>query len=376
MVADPMRDTILPRLRLARSEGVGALTWRRLMERYDGDAAAALDALPGLAEAGRRLAPAPIGPVLREIEALAAMGARLLFVDDPAYPPLLARLPNAPAMLAVLGAPDRLGLPAVALVGARAASAGGRRIAEAMAEDLAKAGVVVVSGLARGIDAAAHTGALRGVGKTVAVVPGGLDVPYPRENAYLQERIIAEGGAVVAESPLGMAPLARHFPARNRIVAGLCLGVVVVEAARNSGTLITARMGLEAGREIFAVPGSPLDPRSAGANDLIRQGAHLTETAEDVLELLPQAPHDLPLFSTRAAAVARGSPTPPGPSPTPSERGEQLLELLGVVAMPVDEVLRRCHLSAAEARAVLLDLELEGLIEHLPGNRISRKNPG
>ncbi|PZW48034.1 DNA processing protein [Humitalea rosea] len=367
-----MPHTNLPRLRLARSEGVGALTWRRLMGRFGGDAAAALDALPGLAEAGRRLAPAPAGPVLREIEALAAMGARLLFVDDPSYPALLARLPNAPAMLAVLGARDRLGPRAVALVGARAASTGGRRIAEALAEDLAKAGIVVVSGLARGIDAAAHTGALRGAGRTVAVVPGGLDIPYPRENAYLQDRIIAEGGAVVAEAPLGMAPLSRHFPARNRIVAGLSLGVVVVEAARNSGTLITARMGLEAGREIFAVPGSPLDPRSAGANDLIRQGAHLTETAEDVLDLLPEAPHDLPLAPARPMPMARVSPAPSAPF----GQGAQLLELLGVEAMPVDEVLRRCHLSAAEARAVLLDLELEGLIEHLPGNRISRKNPG
>jgi len=341
------------------------------MARFGGDAAEALAALPRLTQGGRHLAPAASDAVAREVEALAALGARLLFADDPAYPPLLARLPNAPVALAVRGAADRLALRAVALVGARAASAAGRNIAESLAEALSRADVTVVSGLARGIDAAAHTGALRGRGKTIAVLPGGLDLPYPPENAYLLDRIIAEGGAVLAEAPLGTAPIARHFPARNRIVAGLSLGVVVVEAARHSGTLITARIGLEAGREIFAVPGSPLDPRSAGANDLIRQGAHLTETAEDVLDLLPEAPHDLPILN--AAAPPRAAPAA---ASTALVGGPQLLELLGFEPMAVDEVLRRCHLSAAEARAVLLDLELEGLIEHLPGNRISRRNPG
>ncbi len=366
-----MTDRTLDRLRLARSEGVGALTWHRLMARYGGDAAAALAALPGHATPGRRLVPAPADAVRREREALVALGARLVFAGDPGYPPLLALLPDAPAVMAVLGDVALLSGRAVAVVGARAASAGGRRIAESLSLELANPRVTGVSGLARGIDAAAHTGALPGAARTVAVVPGGLDIPYPPENKYLQDRIVAEGGAVVAESPLGMAALSRHFPARNRIVAGLSLGVVVVEAALHSGTLITARMGLEAGREIFAVPGSPLDPRSAGSNDLIRQGAHLVETADDVLDHLPQAPHDGPMFAPRAIAspAASAAPVTPGDA-------AQLLELLGPTPMPVDEVLRRCHLSAPVARALLLDLELEGLIETQPGNRVCRVGSG
>jgi DNA processing protein len=189
----------------------------------------------------------------------------------------------------------------VAVVGARNASAAGRRIAGELAEALAAHGLVVVSGMARGIDSAAHQGAMR-KGRTVAVVAGGLDQPYPPENAGLQARIAAEGGAVLAEAPLGTAPIARHFPRRNRIVAGLSLGVVLVEAAVRSGSLITARFGLEAGREIFAVPGSPLDARCRGSNDLIRQGAHLTETVEDVLAHLPQAPEAEPAFRYRPTA--------------------------------------------------------------------------
>lgn len=369
-----MPDVILDRLRLARSEGVGPQTWHRLMARFGGDAAAALDAMPGFPANGRPLVPASADATARERDALLARGAHLIFAGDPGYPPLLALLPSAPAMLAVLGNPALLGARAAAVVGARAASAGGRRIAETLAQALSAAGVTVVSGLARGIDAAAHTGALRGAARTIAVVPGGLDVTYPPENAHLQARIAAEGGAVVAEAPLGMAPLARHFPARNRIVAGLALGVVVVEAARNSGTLITARLALEAGREIFGVPGSPLDPRSAGANDLIRQGAHLTETAEDVLEHLPEAPHDGPLFAAPRPDTGQRWPEAQ-PPPATSAEAAQLLELLGDTPLQVDEVLRRCHLSAPVARALLLDLELEGRIATLPGNRVALVRP-
>ena len=186
------------------------------------------------------------------------------------------------------GDADLLAQRAVALVGGRNATANGQRIAETLAAELAAAGVIVVSGLARGIDTAAHLGALPD-GRTVAVVAGGLDCPYPPENTDLQRRI-AEAGAVVAEAPLGTAPQSRHFPRRNRIIAGLALGVVVVEAAPRSGSLITARLAQEAGRELFAVPGSPLDPRARGANDLLRQGAHLTETAADVLDNLPDHP--------------------------------------------------------------------------------------
>jgi DNA processing protein len=276
----------LARLRLARSEGVGRAMHRRLLAQH-GSPEAAVAAL------GARATPRDAAQ--REMEALAARKARLLFLGDAEYPPMLALLDDAPLVLSVEGSLAPFALRGVGLVGARNASAHGCRFAENLAEALALRGIAVVSGLARGIDAAAHVGALR-TGVTIAAVAGGLDRPYPRENAGLQRRIIEEGGAVVSEAPLGTAPMARHFPRRNRIVAGLSLGVVVVEAAAQSGTLITARLAVEAGRELFAVPGHPHDPRSHGANDLIRQGAFLTEGAEDVLRFLPEAPADAPLL--------------------------------------------------------------------------------
>jgi DNA processing protein len=285
----------LDRLRLARTDGVGPQTYRRALARF-GSAAAALKALPRYPapRGGPPLSPPPEAEVARELEAVARLGGRFLFLGEPDYPPLLALTEDAPPAIAVLGDPAVLAATQVALVGARNASAAGRRIAEELAEALAGAGIVVTSGLAPGVDAAAHEGALRS-GRTVAVVAGGLDQPYPPEHAALQARIAASG-AVVAEAPLGTTPLARHFPRRNRIVAGLALGVVVVEAAQRSGSLITARLALEAGRELFAVPGSPLDPRCRGSNDLIRQGAHLTEGIDDILPNLPEAPRDQPLF--------------------------------------------------------------------------------
>lgn len=366
----------LARLRLARTEGVGPQTWRRALDRF-GSAEAALAALPRYPapRGGPPLRPPPEAEAAREWEALARLGGRFLFLGDPGYPPLLALTEDAPPALAVLGDPALLSAPQVAVVGARNASAAGRRIAEELAEALARAGVVVTSGLARGIDAAAHEGALRG-GRTVAVVAGGLDQPYPPEHAALQARI-AEAGAVVSEAPLGAAPLARHFPRRNRIVAGLALGVVVVEAAPRSGSLITARLALEAGRELFAVPGSPLDPRCRGSNDLIRQGAHLTETAEDILPNLPAAPRDGPLFALAAPArpgpeETAGVPAPPAPEP---DDVQQVLDLIGHSPVTVDEVTRRCHLSAPALQAILFELELQGRIESLPGARVARIGP-
>ncbi|MCQ4158732.1 DNA-processing protein DprA [Roseomonas sp. GC11] len=371
-------EAALSRLRLARTEGVGPLTFRRLMERH-GTAEAALEALPGLAPGGGHAGghhagggwrgapfrPPPPAAIRREMEEVAAMGGRFLFLDDPDYPPLLALLESAPPALACIGETSLLGLPQVALVGARNASALGRRMAADLAEGLAAAGLVVTSGLARGVDGAAHLGALR-AGATIAVIPGGLDRAYPPEHAELQG-LIAERGLVVAEAPLGTAPIARHFPRRNRIIAGLSLGVVVVEAALRSGTLMTARLALEAGREVFAVPGSPLDPRCAGSNDLLRQGAHLTERAEDVLENLPAAPRPMGAVTGRAAPVEAALPL----APPPGEAG-QLLDLIGPSPVVVDELVRRCHLSAAAVQAILLDLELEGRIETLPGNRVIR----
>lgn len=358
----------LASLRLARTEGIGPLTFRRLLERH-GDAEAALDALPSFsARRATPFAPPPADAARREMEAVAEMGGRFLFWGEDDYPPLLALLEDAPSAIAVIGDPVLLQARQVALVGARNASSLGCRLAGELAEELAREGVVVTSGLARGIDGAAHAGALR-AGPTVAVIPGGLDRAYPPEHADLQSAI-AERGAVVAEAPLGTAPIARHFPRRNRIIAGLSLGVVVVEAAWRSGTLMTARLGLEAGREIFAVPGSPLDPRCAGSNDLIRQGAHLTERAADVLEHLPEAPSFRPLV--RARVIAPAAPPPAaGTEPLSGDRA-QILDLIGSSPVAVDEVMRRCHLSPAAVQAALLDLELDGCIESLPGNRVVR----
>jgi DNA processing protein len=362
----------LARLRLARTEGIGPLTFRKLLARHrDGDAA--LAALPALS-AGRAqpYLPPSAEEAQREAAAVAALGGRFLFLGDPLYPPLLALLPDAPPVLSVLGDAALLAAPAVAIVGARNASAAGRRIAETLAEELAAKGLTVVSGLARGIDTAAHEGALR-AGATIAVLPGGLDVPYPPENAALLSRI-AERGAVVTEAPVGTQPTHRHFPKRNRIIAGLSLGVVVVEAAHRSGSLITARLALEQGREVFAVPGSPLDPRCRGSNDLIRQGAHLVEGAEDVLEHLPAAPRSAPLFDpARMSGDAGGlAETEADALDPPPEGPEEILDLIGLSPISVDEVLRRCHLSAPELQAMLAALELEGRVQMLPGHRVVR----
>ena len=359
--------------RLAETEGIGPMGFRRLLARH-GSGRAALEALPRLL--AKRETPARI-PSLdearREADAMARLGARFIFYGSADYPPLLAMLPDAPALLAVQGDAALLSqVPSFAIVGARNASAAGRRIAEDIAEALTKAGVLVISGLARGVDAAAHQGALR-AGPTLAVLPGGLDVAYPPENAALQSRIGREG-ALVAEHALGTAPLARHFPKRNRIVAGLSLGVLVVEAAERSGTLITARLALEAGREVFAIPGSPLDPRSRGANDLIRQGAHLVESAADVLAHLPEAPRDAPLFAL-SATPEMPIPEDLAPEATPGEYGH-LIDLIGMSPISVDDLLRRCHLSPPALQAALADLELEGRVDMLPGHRVALTGRG
>ena len=357
-------DERIDTLRLARAEGVGPITFRRLMARF-ATAGEALDALPRLAASGGRVGTPRIPgrtEAEREFSVAARNGARILMLGEPDYPVALAALDDAPPVLNVMGDVAVLQRRSVALVGARNASANGRRMAEMLAAELAGRGIVVVSGLARGIDAAAHEGALH-AGQTVAAIAGGIDVPYPPEHADLQRRI-AEGGAVVAEAPWGTAPQSRHFPKRNRIIAGLSLGVVVVEAALRSGSLITSRLAQDAHREVFAVPGTPLDPRCHGANDLIRQGAHLVETAADVLEHLP------PGWSEPAPA---GFLEPPSPRLAPPEDMDEarrrVLGLLSPAPTAVDDLVRRCQLSAAAVMAVLLELELSSRVEVLPGNR-------
>ena len=277
-------------------------------------------------------------------------------------------------MLAVLGRPESLDRPAVAIVGGRNASANARRHAEALAADLAKTGLVVVSGMARGVDSAAHTGALH-AGITVACVAGGVDVVYPPENADLQRRV-AEAGAVIAEAPLGTAPRAQHFPRRNRLIAGLSLGVVVIEAAFRSGSLITARLAAEYHRELLAAPGSPLDERCRGSNNLLRQGAHLVETASDVLAHLPEHPASgaLPArvatLSTTIPTTTSAEPAPPYTSADLSQARIRVVELLSPAPTPVDDLVRRCHLPVSAVLAVLLELELAGRAEVLPGQHV------
>jgi DNA processing protein len=378
-------DDDVQRLRLIRSEGVGPITCRRLLDRYR-TPAEALAALPKLArDGGKSLSPAipSDADARREFDQVATLGGCLIFIGAPDYPPLLAQLADAPPVITVLGDAALLAKPAVAMVGGRNASAAGLRIAERLAEDLA-AHVTIVSGLARGIDGISHTAAMR-TGRTVAAIAGGPDVPYPAENTNLQ-RLIAERGAVITEATPGTQPQARHFPRRNRLIAGLSLGVVVVEAGRRSGSLITARIAQELGREVFAVPGSPLDPRTRGGNDLLREGAVLTETAEDVLDNLSGFGALFPSGTTPGGALL-GGPNSLGIEEDPScvpdwldhleepsgldRARSQVVALLGPTPTKVDDLLRRCQLSPAAVMAVLLELELAGRVETLPGNRFA-----
>jgi DNA processing protein len=359
------------RLRLIRSENVGPITFRRLLHRY-GTAARALAALPELARrAGKsRLQVCSAEAAEREMAALAALGGRLVLWQDALYPPALAALDDAPPVLSVHGDAALLARPAVSVVGSRNASANGVRFARMLAEDLAAAGYVIVSGFARGIDAAAHEGGLKT--GTIGVFAGGVDVVYPSENKPLHARLLAGAGALISEMPLATAPLAQHFPKRNRIISGLALGVVVVEAAPRSGTLITARRALEQGRELFAVPGSPLDPRTRGANDLIRQGATLIQGADDVLEVLAPM-RERPPPSPVSVAEPDSEPASVSESEAESAR-RAILGLLSPSPTPVDEIIRQCQLCTAVALTALLELELSGQLQRHSGNQVSRIN--
>nr|WP_220789711.1 DNA-processing protein DprA [Gluconacetobacter johannae] len=366
-------------LRLARTEGVGPVGYRKLLLDY-GDAEAALAALPARARAAGRAARLRIPPpdeIEREIAGTAAIGGRILVLGDPDYPALLADLHDAPPILSVLGDAARLGGRAVAIVGARNASSGGARMAESLAATLAAQGVAIVSGLARGIDAAAHRGALHGgisgAGVTIAAIAGGLDRPYPPEHAELQNAI-ARHGVVVTETPLGIAPQQGHFPRRNRLIAGLSLGCVVIEAALRSGSLITADMAVNYGRTLFAVPGSPLDPRCRGSNDLLRRGAVLTENEQDVLAELPPAPvarPPAPGASGPPAQETNAGKTPlPRPPSGPGDMRDAILSLLSFTPTPVDDLVRRCQFSASAILTALSELELAGDVETLPGGSV------
>lgn len=355
-------------VRLIRSENVGPRTFRRLLERF-GTASAALAALPELARRGGRARPivvCPKGVAEAELAAAERLGAVALGWNEPGYPRALAAIDDAPPVLYARGNVSLLDKSAVAMVGARNASINGRNLARKVAADLGRAGLVVASGLARGIDTAAHEGAL--ASGTVAVLAGGVDVVYPPENQRLYDDIVAMG-CVVAEMPPGTQPQASHFPRRNRIISGLSLGVVVVEASLKSGSLITARMAADQGREVFAVPGHPADPRAKGPNDLIRHGAVLTESAGDVLAVL----NDLlrrPLAEGGRAEFNAAPAAPPGEAELDSAR-VRVVESLGPSPVTVDSIIRECQLSASVVSLVLLELELAGRLERHPGNQVS-----
>lgn len=352
-------------LRLIRTPQVGPLTFHQLLHRYGG-AGPALDALPDLARRGGRarpLAPASRDAAERELAAVAAHGARMIAWCEPDYPATLRAVEDAPPLICVRGAAHLLDSPMVALVGARNASAAGRRLAGDLAGGLGRGGVVVVSGLARGIDTAAHQAAL--ATGTVAVIAAGIDNVYPPENADLHAAI-AEAGVLIAEMAPGTPLQARHFPRRNRLIAGLCLGVVVVEAARRSGSLITARLARDYGREVFAVPGSPLDPRAEGGNHLIQQGACLVQSADDVLSAIAPL-REAPLAQPAGAEFA---PAPVDEAAV-AEARPRLAQALSPTPVAVDEVVRECQLSAAVVATALLELELAGRLERHPGNRVA-----
>ncbi len=355
-------------LRLIRSENVGPVTFTALLQRY-GAAGPALDALPELARRGGRKKPIKVcaqADADSEVAATQAAGARLVARCEPDYPPALAALPDAPPVLAVKGSAHLLVRPAIAMVGARNASAAGVRLARELGQALGQKGLTVVSGLARGIDGAAHEGALKT--GTCAVVAGGIDVVYPPEHQELQNRI-ADEGLLIAEMPAGTKPQARHFPRRNRLISGISLGVVVVEAALRSGSLITARFALEQGRDVFAVPGSPLDPRARGTNDLLRQGAILTESADDVMAALEGM--------LRSPLAQTGDILYPSAPPDRADEAEiqrsrvSVKEKLSPVPVEVDELVRQCGLMPPIVLTILLELELAGLLARHPGNKVS-----
>jgi DNA processing protein len=346
----------------------GPVTFYQLLNRF-GSAADALAALPEIARRGgrsRALGIATKAEAEREMQATAAAGAALVACGEPAYPPALAQIEDAPPLIAMKGDRRPIGKNAVAVVGARNASANGRRFAREIAAALGGRGLTVVSGLARGIDAAAHEGSL--ATGTIAVLAGGIDTVYPEENRALQAQI-AEHGILLAEMPVGTEPQARHFPRRNRIISGCALGTLVVEAADRSGSLITARFALEQGREVFAVPGSPLDARCRGTNRLIRQGATLVESADDILAEL-EAQLGGNLSERRKPPFSAAQPAPDNESELSAAR-KKLLELLSPSPVAVDELVRQCQLSPAIVLTILLELELAGRIERQPGNTLT-----
>ncbi len=354
-------------LRLARTAGIGPATYRKLLARH-GSALAILAAAPAFLRDGQQIFSSDDAE--RELEKLHAQGGEMIVLGSPKYPSQLGELPDAPLVISVLGDIKFLHTRQLAMVGNRSASGSGMTWSEALAHTLASHGVTITSGLARGIDTAAHAGALEANGATVAVVAGGVDHIYPPENKTLRERII-EHGAVISEQAWGMAPTAQLFPRRNRVIAGLSVGIVVSEATRHSGSLITAQHALEYGREVYAVPGSPSDPRASGPNWLLKNGATLIENADDILASLPEraAPFVMPRASAQRDLFSTPAPSPASsiivddeaahaPDGTPRQR---IYSLLGRNPLDGDTLARQGDVTETDLNILLTDLELDGL---------------
>lgn len=352
-------------LRLIRTENVGPQTFRQLINR-EGSAEAALEALPGINQRLGRSSRIPsIAQAEGEIAGLERLGGRLVGSGEPDYPPLLRFIAGAPPLLSVIGGENLDLLRTVGIVGARNASTAGQKMTRILAQDLGEARYTVISGLARGIDAAAHQASLRT--GTAAVLAGGMDRIYPEENIPLAQQILANGGMLLTEMPLGWEPRARDFPRRNRLVSGLSLGVVVVEAAKRSGSLITARLALEQNREVFAVPGSPLDPRAEGGNALIQQGARLITSAADIIETLATAdPSRENLFEPDWLPDVDFIDEPP----STGDR-EKLLAALSVTPVAVDDLVATLRLPVSTMQTLMLELDLDGRIEWSSGQLVA-----
>ncbi len=349
------------RIRLLRSPNIGPVSYAQLLRRF-GCAVDALEALPDLAaRGGTKYRAAPKERIEREVAATRKARARYVFHDSADYPALLGELESAPPIMTVRGDMALASRPCVAMVGARNASAAAVKLARELAADLAGEGYVIVSGLARGIDGAAHTGAMP---STIGVIASGIDIAYPPQHSDLQEQI-ASSGLLIAEQPPGTEPRGSHFPSRNRIIAGLALGTLVVEAAPKSGSLITARLAGEAGREVMAIPGSPLDARSHGCNQLIREGAVLVQSAGDVIELVSSF-DGMPRSSFREAQPAAFDPM--------EELAQEPADIAGMLSaapLGVDEIIRQSGESAGAVQMALLELEIAGRLERHAGGRVS-----
>ncbi|HRJ13197.1 MAG TPA: DNA-processing protein DprA [Alphaproteobacteria bacterium] len=376
MRTPPLNDAErLAWLRLSRTENVGPITFKKLLQRY-GSASRALDEIPGLAamRSKRAFKIYAKDAAEKEINAVQKMGVYLLCLGDTEYPELLRQLEDAPPVITVRGRLDLLQKPGIAMVGARNASLPGRRMTEILAKDLAST-YNIVSGLARGIDTAAHQAALAANGGTIAVLAGGIDIIYPAENDALYQQI-AESGVIVAENPIGFPPTNRDFPRRNRIISGLSLATIVIEAALKSGSLITASYAAEQGREVMAVPGSPMDPRASGTNKLIKDGAQLIEKSEDVLQSIQSK-----------NIIQRIKSTPDSLEEAANDIGHSALTIdanqlellcktilsdLSYAPCLIDDLYASTGASPAAVQTAILELELSGEVQRLPGGRVVR----